>query len=61
MKPTIKENGNMTFHRDGTVSFWSCHWQEWIRVHVSYLTHRDLAELSQEERDRVAKMIEAAK
>jgi hypothetical protein len=30
-KPTWKPNGETTFHRDGTVSYYDCRVQRWLR------------------------------
>ena len=47
-----------TYHRDGTVSYWSVYRQQWQRVSAYELTcrHDDYAALSEAERARVSHM-----
>lgn len=41
--------------KDGKVTFWSTHEQKWKCVYASLIPDRDLATLTQRERDRIAK------
>lgn len=47
-----------TYHRDGTVTYWSVYLQQWKRVSAYALTNRhdDYAALSDDERRRISKM-----
>ena len=55
--PRIKPNYGTTYHRDGTVSYWSVYLQSWQRVSAYELTrHADYATLSSAERDRIGRM-----
>lgn len=58
MSPTIKPHYGTTYHRDGTVSYWSVYLQQWQRVSAYALTNRhdDFASLSEEERKRISRM-----
>jgi hypothetical protein len=37
MKPQIKKNYQTTFHRDGTISYWSVKHQKWMRHTAVYI------------------------
>lgn len=41
--------------KDGNVTFWSVYEQQWKTVYASLIMDRDLATLTQRERDRIAK------
>ena len=47
-----------TYHRDGTVTYWSVYLQQWQRVSAYELTNRrdDYASLSDDERRRISRM-----
>lgn len=56
--PAIKPNYATTYHRDGSVSYWSVHLQQWQRVSAYALTNRhdDYASLNEQERRRISRM-----
>ena len=58
MTPSIKPNYKSTFHRDGTVSYWSVYKQQWVRTSVYDLTcrHDDYAAIPEKERMKISKM-----
>ncbi len=60
MNATIKPNQQTTFHRDGSVSFWSVYNQQWVRQSSEHISDQDLASMSAEDRQRVIKMAERA-
>lgn len=41
-----------TYHRDGTVTYWSVYYQVWVR-RASIVSDRELAAMSGDERERV--------
>ena len=45
-----------TYHRDGTVTFWSCYQQVWTRCDAARIDHAELAAMSDTERARIARM-----
>lgn len=45
-----------TYHRDGTVTFWSCYQQVWTRCDAATIDHAELAAMSHTERARIARM-----
>lgn len=49
-----------TFHRDGTVTFWSVYEQRWIRVAAQRISDEELAGMNSDERARVIRMAEKA-
>lgn len=51
--PRRTEDLSITLHDDGTVSYWSVHEQRWRRDRASSITHRDLAAMNDEERERI--------
>ncbi len=57
--PTIKPNYRTTYHRDGSVSYWSVYLQQWQRTSAYNLTtrHDDFAALSKEERAKINQMV----
>lgn len=65
MVPTIKRNGDNTYHRDGSVSYWSVHRQQWVRQMAADVPERELAAMISEERKLVlelaARTLEAAR
>lgn len=45
-----------TYHRDGTITIWSCHQQDWMtRIEPGCLSDRTLATLSESERERISR------
>ena len=46
-----------TFHRDGTVTFWSVFSQVWTRLHVSEISDETLATMNDAFRARVARIV----
>lgn len=46
----VTSPANVVCHRDGTITLWSCHRQQWQR---GIPTDRDLAELDSDNYDRV--------
>lgn len=42
----------ITYHRDGTVTYWSVYQQQWIRK-ASEVSDDELAAMSAQERDKV--------
>lgn len=53
MKPTWKPNLASTYHRDGTVSYWSVLRQSWVRRPAAEISDRDLATMTEQERRRI--------
>jgi hypothetical protein len=55
--PAIKPGYKTTYHRDGSVSYWSVALQRWQRTSAYALTnrHEDYAALSDSERARVSR------
>jgi hypothetical protein len=53
MKPTIKAKQQNTYHRDGTVSYWSVYTQCWERRPANSIPRDDLAAMNADERLRV--------
>lgn len=51
MKPTVKENLSNTYHRDGTVSYWSVYNQQWQRKCI--VPNAELAAMNEGERRRI--------
>lgn len=41
-----------TYHRDGTVTYWSVHQQTWKR-HAAHVPNKELAAMSADEREKV--------
>lgn len=41
-----------TYHRDGTITYWSVYQQVWIR-HADEISDRELAAMNESERERV--------
>jgi hypothetical protein len=60
MKPTIKKSGDITCHRDGTVSYWSVYTRTWSRRPAEQVPDRDLATMDNRERARIARMARMA-
>lgn len=52
-KPTIKDNARNTYHRDGTVSYYSIYTCTWHRRLVAEIPERDTAAMSRDEWDRL--------
>ena len=57
-RPTIKPNKQYTFHRDGSVSYWSVSLRIWNRRYAHYFPSHDLPTLSQKDRDRIRRIFE---
>lgn len=53
MTPTIKSNLSNTYHRDGTVSYWSVTTQSWIRSRL--ISVADRASMTDSERSRMGR------
>ncbi len=55
--PKIKPNQASTFHRDGTLSYWSVYRQQWVRDDVSDVlsNHNELSAMTGTERARIEK------
>ena len=53
MNPTIKTNGDATFHRDGSVSYWSVYRQQWVREMAASIQDRELAAMGSLDRQGV--------
>jgi len=47
-----------TFHRDGTVTYWSVYEQCWVHIAADLVGDRDLATLPEPERRRIRRMAE---
>ena len=45
-----------TYHRDGTVTFWSVYQQVWTRCEASNIDRAELAAMNDSERARIARM-----
>ena len=45
-----------TYHRDGTVTFWSVYQQVWTRCEASQIDAGELAQMNDSERARIARM-----
>lgn len=54
-KPTIKPHCQMTVHQEGTISFWSVLRQAWERRPAADIGAVDLATMSQQDRDAIAR------
>ena len=55
-KPTIKPDCcEQTYHRDGTVSYWSVYQQVWVRRPADDIPDRELAAMTERQRCRVAR------
>lgn len=54
----IKPNYGTTYHRDGTVSYWSVCLQQWRRIDAYSLTNRhdDFSALNDNERKQISRM-----
>jgi len=55
MEPTIKPHGALTYHRDGTVSYWDVYRQVWRRrpLRLVVVDREIMTSFSEEERDRL--------
>ena len=51
--PTIKSEMQNTYHRDGTVSYWSVFARRWLRADAGRIDHQDLAAMSASEREKI--------
>jgi hypothetical protein len=54
-KRRMKGNYETTIRRNGIVRYWSVYDQQWQRSHARLIADRDLATLTQGERDRIAR------
>lgn len=45
-----------TYHRDGTVTFWSVYQQVWTRCDASRIDRAELAAMNDSERARIARI-----
>lgn len=57
-EPKYKPHRECTYHRDGTVSYWSVYKQQWDRTTAYDLCNRhdDYAALNEQERQRISNM-----
>ena len=55
-QPNIKSDLANTYHRDGTVSYWSVQDQQWRRLPAGEIPDEDLASMSDRERARIARI-----
>jgi len=46
-----------TFHRDGTVSYWSVYQQAWKRQNAALIPDRELAAMTPKQRTRAMKAV----
>jgi hypothetical protein len=53
MQPLIKSDQELTFHKDGTVSFWCVYNQIWKRMKMDQIPPQNLASFSFEERSKI--------
>ncbi len=58
MKPTIKKEYKSTYHRDGTISYWSTYQQVWVRCLGVSISDEDFASMSPPERDKTIRHID---
>lgn len=58
-RPTPNRLYASTFHRDGTISYWSVYEQRWCRS--AQLPGAELAAMSEQERERVRKHLLTAR
>jgi len=56
MKPAIKPNYKTTFHRDGSLSYWSVYTQSWHRHRPTGLLDNEIASLRIKDRQKVLAM-----
>lgn len=59
-KPAIKPALATTYHRDGTVSYWSVYAQGWRRAYAHRINARDFEAMTEAERARIERMSRAA-
>ncbi len=60
-KPTYKPNGQHTYHRDLTVSFFSIINSQWRRLRADLISDAHLSTMNDRERARIARMATAAR
>jgi len=53
---TIKSLCQNTYHRDGTVSFWSIFSKQWLRISATNISDEVLTSMTPRERERIAKI-----
>jgi hypothetical protein len=58
MPPKIKKEYKSTYHRDGTISYWSTYQQRWIRCFGAGIPDEDYLAMSPLERERVIRHID---
>jgi len=47
-----------TYHRDGSITFWSCYLQQWVRSPASHVNNQDLATMDEADRARTMRLRE---
>ena len=47
----------MTYHRDGTVTYWDVYRQAWARIDADLMSDEAIASLTAAERDKVARLV----
>ncbi len=60
-KPTYKQNGKHTYHRDLTVSFFSILDTVWTRQRADLISYFELATMNDKQRARIERMASAAR
>lgn len=55
MKPTIKPNYATTYHKDGTVSYWDVHRQQWQRKPAAEISDAVQSTLTEGERTAISR------
>jgi len=58
MPPKIKKEYKSTYHRDGTISYWSTYQQVWIRSPAAQISDEDFLAMPAKERDHVVRHID---
>jgi hypothetical protein len=53
MQPLVKPDYQLTFHKDGTVSFWCVYNQIWKRMKMDQILPQNIATFSFEERSKI--------
>jgi hypothetical protein len=45
----------ITYHRDGTITYWSVYHQVWRREYADRISDRELAAMNDRQRERIAR------
>jgi hypothetical protein len=53
--PTVKPDRSNTYHRDGTVSFWAVHAQQWKRYPAANIPTPEIATMCASEIRKITK------